>query len=93
MKELNLGQQAALFGLLSSGECVSHPTELVARHAGELAKGGAAKDWFDLSILQCERAPTGTIRAFGEFTSRLRNGAGEPSGIAGSVSNPTFEYR
>jgi len=93
LKELNLGRRGTLFALLSSGEYVSHPTELIARHAGELAHGEARNDWFDLSLRHSEHATEGTIRAMGRFTAHLRDGASEPVGPPGSVGNPTFEYR
>lgn len=91
--------EKSIFGILSSGELRSHPTELIARHAGEvLAAGGqaeSAKRWFDLSIALSEAAPAGsTIARFAEFTRRL---AKDPSfkgeGAAGCVTNPNFEYR
>ena len=92
-RELRTGSRGVLFALLSSGDYVSHPTELIARHAGELVAGPAAMDWFGMSIRQSAQSADGTIRVFGEFTAGLRDGTKSTSGTPGSVLNPTFEYR
>lgn len=77
----------------------SHPTELIARHAGELLlRGGdepGAKRWFDLSLALSDGAPTDSaIRRFGTFTRLVASGGGVPAGAPlGSTENPSFEYR
>jgi hypothetical protein len=72
----------------------SHPSELIARHLGELASPpDARKSWFELSLELSENAPAGgTIHRFGAFTRRLLSNEG-PLGPVGCVTNPTFEYR
>jgi hypothetical protein len=86
-----------LHALLS--ELRSHPTELLARHAGEvvLQSGdeAGARQWFDLSLqLSAEAPPDSAIARFGEFTRLIAAGAvGVAAQPAGSIANPTFEYR
>ncbi len=91
---------AGFVTLLSRGGLRSHPTELVARHAAELLrKDGRSRDastqLLRLSIALCEAAPpASTLQRLGQFTTRL---LGQPhfrsEGPAGSIFNPTFEYR
>ncbi len=90
----------SLFSLLSRGELRSHPTELIARHAGELLlKHGEherAIAWFGLSIEICESSPVGTMRRFALFTKLLADGSEGPSAQLanqGSILAPSFEYR
>jgi hypothetical protein len=76
----------------------SHPTDLIARHAGELlarspSTTAAARLWFELSLAVSERAPEGTLRRFSACTRALASGAVTLSGVPGSILNPTFEYR
>ncbi len=84
---------------LSGGELRSHPTELVARHAGELlslnGRTDAARRWFDLSLAISDAAPRGSaIARFGGFTRRLAEGVATPeTGPLGGILHPTFEYR
>ena len=89
----------SIFSLLSSGELRSHPSELIARHAGELLRAngeeGQAQSWFGLSIELCSSSGTdSTLHRMGKFTRRLGS---DPSflcdGPVGSIFNPTFEYR
>jgi hypothetical protein len=91
--------ESSLFGMLSTGEFRSHPTELIARHAAELLRAGgdepAAQRWFELALaLSREAAPGSTIARFAPFVAAL---ASDPSftgqGPEGCWLNPTFEYR
>ncbi len=100
IKGLTANGRDSLFPLLSRGELRSHPTELIARHAGELLlRNGdreGANRWLDLSIAICDASPDGTLRRFGAFTKHLRaNGGAPPPGSApeGSILAPNFEYR
>jgi hypothetical protein len=81
-----------LFTALSEGPG-THPTELIARHAWEVVRHDppAASRWLDLS-LRVARAGGPTLRRFALFTEALARGEA-PRGPAGSVFNPTFEYR
>ena len=92
-KYLALGKQCDLFRQLSES-VRSHPSELIARHAGELVKGDARRDWLDLSIqLSSDAAAGATLNRFAAFTKALCDAtdvSGEP---AGSELQPTFEYR
>jgi hypothetical protein len=91
--ELNLGKKSKLYGVLSAGENRSHPSELVSRHAGEIAtKVEARREWLELSEQLCAEAPEGTIRKMGEFSRWLREGNVE-EGEAGGGRNPGYEYR
>jgi hypothetical protein len=89
----------SLFRILSSGELRSHPTELIARHAGELLSGSGAqaeaKVWFSLSVDLCvAAAEESVLRRFVPFTERLANASAAPTqGRLGSILNPSFEYR
>lgn len=74
----------------------SHPTELIARHIGELLlrdnHASAADRWFQLSVeLTIDKGET-TLGRFTPFTEALREGRAA-DGPPGSVLNPTFEYR
>lgn len=81
----------SLFHALAASELRTHPTELIARHAGELlGDEPAAQRWFELSLAVSGAAPSGTIRRFGDFTRRLPRLA---SGPHGCLTNPSFEYR
>ena len=77
----------------------THPTELIARHAGELLRAAgddaAAGRWFALSVTLSEEAPPGSaIERFGAFTRRLADGQGRDGAAPfGSIENPSFEYR
>ncbi len=75
----------------------SHPTELLARHAGEfLLRTGhheAAAPWFALGVA-LGRAGGPTLQRFADFTEHLAQGRGaDRSAPLGSVRNPTTEYR
>jgi hypothetical protein len=89
----------SLFSTLSSGELRSHPTELIARHAGEwLARQqlrAEARAWFVLSHEVCVHSTEGSVlRRFLPFTSRLAEMLADcPEGRPGSILNPSFEYR
>ncbi len=90
--------ESSLLSLLSTGTRRSHPTELIARHAGELARRFGDEDtaqrWFALSSTLCEESADGTLRRFLVFTLGLATSpASVPVGPSGSVGNPTFEYR
>ncbi|GAB4195507.1 MAG: hypothetical protein OHK0013_01730 [Sandaracinaceae bacterium] len=97
LKILSRGAGSALYTALSSGDCRSHPSELVARHAGELVRQAApqaARAWFDLSIALCEQAPPGsTLQAFSTFTRALAEGRLSSDAPPNCYLNPTFEYR
>ncbi|HEX7708246.1 MAG TPA: hypothetical protein VF701_17420 [Thermoanaerobaculia bacterium] len=79
----------------------SHPTELIARHAAEWLRKTAPEEhdaiqrWFDLSLAVChESAEGGTLARLARFTEQLRDDpAFEAAAPAGSLLNPTFEYR
>jgi hypothetical protein len=84
-----------LFGLFKS--IVSHPTDLISRHAGEIlsAEGfqSEAVRWFDLGIEVGERGGD-TMKKIAAFTRRLKNGEGpDLTAPVGSVNNPSYEYR
>jgi hypothetical protein len=89
-----------LIGILSRAEMRSHPTELVARHAGELLRrrgypAAISTRWFDLSLALCSESPAdSTLPRLAPFTARLRD---DPQfsyeGPPGSILHPTFEYR
>lgn len=87
----------SLYSALSAGELRSHPTEIVARHAGELVRAagdpGAARRWFELSIEVAQQTDANsTLRRFAPFTRHLANGGGA-TGRPNSVLCPVFEYR
>ncbi|MEP7122434.1 MAG: hypothetical protein ABJE95_16050 [Byssovorax sp.] len=94
-----LGEDS-LFGTLSRGEYRSHPSELVARHAGEVLRvsgdEAGAERWFELSAALSEGGSPedGTLRRFTPFTRRL---AQDPNftchDLVGEIMNPPFEYR
>jgi hypothetical protein len=84
---------------LSRGALRSHPSELLARHAAELLRrhghSSAATQLFSLSRTLCAEHPeASTLGRLGHFTAKLHE---DPTfqyeGPAGSVFNPTFEYR
>lgn len=90
--------ERSLLAVLSSGELRSHPTELIARHAGELllrSRGSeAAEPWFALSRAICLDAPGDSeLRRCALFTERLQKEPSLQAGPLGSVMNPSFEYR
>lgn len=91
------GARSDLHEVLSSGDCRSHPTELLARHAGELIRPIASEEaraWFDLSIALSDEAPAGsTLRAFAPFTRALAEGRAPIDAPPNTPMNPTFEYR
>ncbi len=92
----SLAKDAELLGALFDGELRSHPSELLGRHAGELLltrDPDRARAWLAQSVALSGEATDGTIRAFGRFTERLRDGQGPTDDPPGSVLNPTFEYR
>lgn len=92
-KLVGQGRHASLFEALARGELRSHPSELLARHAGELARGEARRDWLTLSIELSEEATDGTIRNLTPFTRALFEEHVQAEAPMGSVENPTFEYR
>jgi hypothetical protein len=93
-------KRGSLLEALSSGLMASsHPTELLARHAGELCRSrgdsNAADRWFRLALEACSAAPEGSlIRKLARLTEAIRT---NPTFIStdppGTVLNPTFEYR
>lgn len=94
--ELGKGPRGRLFPLLESQR--THPTELVARHAGELLLADhenrtAAGEWFALSLAVSASSPEGTLTRFAAFTQALASRAELPEAPSGSLLNPTFEYR
>jgi hypothetical protein len=75
----------------------SHPSELLARHAGEVLsrwdRPAEAARWLDLSV-KVGRSGEETMRRLAQFTERLANGDGaDLRAPRGSVFNPCFEYR
>jgi hypothetical protein len=86
-----------IYAALATGELRSHPTELIARHAGELlleVDRKAAERWFELSLALSAEAPDGTMRAMARATRLLGDNDSEMgTGTPGSLTNPTFEYR
>lgn len=88
---------SSLFATLDHMD-VGHPTELVARHAGELllraGEADAARRWFGLSLRVARALGDGTLERMARFTERLAEGGAEVSGAPpGSLFNPVFEYR
>ncbi|GMU06521.1 hypothetical protein [Corallococcus caeni] len=89
----------SLFSTLSSGELRSHPTELIARHAGEWLSRqqlhAEARGWFTLSREVCLHSTEGSVlRRLLPFTSWLAEmRADRPQARPGSILNPSFEYR
>lgn len=88
-----------LFLASSEGEQRSHPSELVARHAGELlrreGREAPARRWLALSVTLCEAATDGsTLHRLGAMSrALLKDDASAGRGRPGSLLNPTFEYR
>jgi hypothetical protein len=75
----------------------SHPTEMIARHVGELLRihqrgAKAVQSWFELSLELTAASPMPTLQRLAAFTSWLQQG-GAAEGPPGSLRNPTFEYR
>lgn len=87
------GSDSLLYAL-SAPELRTHPSELIARHAGELLEGeAAATKWFELSLAISGASALGsTLYRFGEFT-RLLLAPTKGEGPHGCVTNPSFEYR
>ena len=71
-----------------------HPTELIARYAGELLCGTPdSAVWFELGIA-LGRAGGPELRRMTRFTERLAAGYGpDNSAPRGSVLNPCYEHR
>lgn len=85
---------------LSRGKLRSHPSELLARHAAELlrrhqGRPEAIRQLFWLSRQLCEEHPaSSTLGRLGRFTAKLHEAPSfESEGPAGSILNPSFEYR
>ncbi|HEU5075297.1 MAG TPA: hypothetical protein VFU02_14000 [Polyangiaceae bacterium] len=101
LDDLRSGEGSTLYRLLR--ELRSHPTELIARHCGELLRRHGFDSrtynlWFDLSLTLSEAEPGTTLARMGLYTRRLRDRAASEGGAAneggaGSILNPTFEYR
>lgn len=77
---------------------LSHPTELVARHAAELVRssGGpdrAANAWFELSLRATPEQDAATAERTHAFTRALFSREPLPVAPRGSVMNPAFEDR
>jgi hypothetical protein len=91
---------SSLFRALGSGSLRTHPSELIARHAGEWLRSSAAarsgdRRWFELSLSICNESPAdSTLRRLSIFTQRLET---DPSftreGPRNALLNPSFEYR
>jgi len=95
MEALEARGASSLFEFLATA-CRSHPTELIARHAGELMQGAgasaAAQSWFDLGIEVAREGGPG-LQRLAKLTERLRSGQHAAEGPLGSLFNPNFEYR
>jgi len=85
-------------GLLASLARVrTHPTELIARHAGELLHAADRRErsaaWLTLGI-EVGREGGGALQRIARFTELLAGTAAAPAGAPrGSIFNPCYEYR
>ncbi|NOJ83397.1 hypothetical protein [Myxococcus xanthus] len=92
-------ERKAILSTLSAGHLGSHPTEMIARHAGEFLlqhnKREMSDLWFTLSRRLGETAPPeSTLYRISVFTNKLATEPeAVPAGRSGSVLNPNFEYR
>jgi hypothetical protein len=94
MVDVEKGASSELYKVLSASKLRTHPTELIARHAGETCTEDASKKaWLELSRdLSRAGGDHSTLKRLEPFTTALLEGK-PVSGKPGSVSNPTFEHR
>lgn len=92
--DIEKGRSAELYEVLTGSALRSHPSELIARHAGEICTNDASKHaWLELSReISSAAAENSTPRRLEPFTRALLEGA-PATGTRGSTSNPTFEHR
>ncbi len=94
MADVERGASSQLYRVLSDEKLRSHPTEMLARHAGETCTDDASKRaWLELSLELSRHAADGsTLRRLEPFTTALLEGR-LATGKPGAASNPTFEHR